>query len=88
MRMQNLKIKSLVHKPKVSVITLDRNDGLQHLKISEKAQNYELEDLAVLLGAYNEYGSSMDVDKFHNLQDKFESIIDEVNALIHQTKEK
>lgn len=38
----------------------------------------EVKALAILLGAYNRYGRSLDVDKVHEQQARFAALIDEV----------
>ena len=69
-----------------SKINHNEKTGRVSLSFYSQADKEELNLLLSLLGAYNSHGRQFDLDKFNELNQKFEDILDEAYNILKEDK--
>ena len=69
-----------------SKINHNEKTGRVSLSFYSQANKEELNLLLSLLGAYNSHGRQFDLDKFNELNQKFEDILDEAYNILKEDK--
>ena len=69
-----------------SKINHNEKTGRVSLSFYSQANKEELNLLLSLLGAYNSHGRQFDLDKFNELNQKFEDILDEAYNILKEEK--
>jgi len=69
-----------------SKINHNEKTGRVSLSFYSQADKEELNLLLSLLGAYNSHGRQFDLDKFNELNQKFEDILDEAYNILKEEK--
>ncbi len=69
-----------------SKINHNEKTGRVSLSFYSQADKEELNLLLSLLGAYNSHGRQFDLDKFKELNQKFEDILDEAYNILKEEK--
>lgn len=81
--MQTVFFKSLKVNKKTSTIVLE-HEGTETSSIPE----LQMRALSILLGGYNQYGRSIDIEKYRELKRKAWDLVDEVaNSLYEHARE-